>query len=171
MGIVYKRKEYPIMTYEEILECAHEDLARGWKSVEDIRSEFIYLMEGGGLKRETAEREFNKLVMLAKYEGKYISLVPQCDEWGRETSMKMLSIDGLTTYANLIIDEDCRNDVWHVYQYPEFEEDDSSSLRFIGDLEVVYHGPVWPILRTYDEDETNAALAAMLDESDKAWSI
>lgn len=158
------------MTYEEIIEWTEHEL-RSAHVPTTLKGDFISLMEGGGLKSERAEREFDKLAAIAKYEGKYISLVPQYDEWGRETAMNMLSIDGMTTWCNLVIDMDYRNDVWHVYQYPEFEEDDPSSLRFIGDLEVAYHGPVWPILRTYDEDEANAALAAMLDKSDKVWSI
>ena len=158
------------MTYEEIIDWTREDLARGWKSVEDIHDEFVSLMEGGGLNKERAEREFDKLVKIAEYEGKYISLVPQYDEYG-DTGMEMLEIDGCTTWCNLVIDRYCVSGCWKVYQYPEFEEDDPSSLKFIGDLEVAYHGPVWPILRTYDEDTANAALAAMLDASDKAWSI
>lgn len=99
----------------------------------------------------------------------HVSLVTQYDELGGYTDMEMLEVDGMTAYPNLVIDRDCVNGVWHVYQYPEFEEDDPTSLRFIGDLTVAYKGPVWPILRTYSEDEANAALLAMLCESKKAW--
>ena len=160
------------MMYEEIVDWAEHQFEMGYRPVELIRSEFIELATSGGLSRSHAEREFGKIERLAKYKGKYISLTPQYDE-GWDNGLEMLSVidDGVCiTYPDLYIERDCRNDIWHVYQYPEFEEDDPSNLRFVGDLEVAYHGPVWPILRTYCEDEANAALAAMLDESDKVWS-
>lgn len=102
---------------------------------------------------------------------KYVSLIPQYDEYGGDSGMEMLVTDG-ETFPNLIISRDY--DHWDVAQVSEFwcrDEDgyiEDEYIEKVGSFPVAYEGVRF--MRSYSEEETNAALLKLLNESEFVWS-
>lgn len=105
----------------------------------------------------------------------YTSLVPQMDEYGEDTGMEMLQA-GEVTYPNLFIRRGLTE--WSVAQviedwyddYDEFGYIPDEYIEYIGDFPVAYNNESVPFLRSYSEEETNAALLKLLSESEYVWS-
>ena len=101
----------------------------------------------------------------------YTSLVPQYGEYGEDTGMEMLQTDEVT-YPNLVILRDY--DHWTVAQVEEFFDYDEDGyipdeyIEHIGSFPVAYEGERF--LRSYSEEETNAALLKLLSECEDVWS-
>lgn len=102
----------------------------------------------------------------------YTSLVPQYGEYGEDTGMEILQA-GEVTYPNLIILKGLTE--WSVAQVIEDWCDDYDEDGYIPD-EYIEHIGSFPVacngvrfMRSYSEEETNAALLKLLKSSDVAW--